>query len=61
MTPYEQGFAKGERDSFFERRFNEQLQPRPRHLIGDYMRGYWDGYTPRSQQWAEGVPMKEAA
>ena len=50
MTDYERGFDAGERQAFKNRR-NAVRVTRPQGFLSEYERGYWDGYTPRSQAW----------
>lgn len=52
-TPYARGFRWGERKAFALRRAGLPLLPRPADddLPGDFDRGFWDGYTPRSTAW----------
>lgn len=53
---YERGFEEGERHAFEQRSFPEKLRrPRPKLAEEGYVRGYLDGYTPRSQDWVKGV------
>lgn len=56
MNAYEHGFALGEHAAFEDRdgrRHRHRVTPekdgRP------WSNGWWDGYTPRSQKWAEGL------
>jgi hypothetical protein len=51
VTPYEQGFAVGERQAFKDRR-DHIVRPQPNVGNGEYLRGWRDGYTPRSVTWA---------
>jgi hypothetical protein len=51
MTPYEIGFADGERKAFDDKRAGI-LRFKPQGDLHERGRGFWDGYTPRSQAWA---------
>jgi len=53
MTPYEAGFAAGERESFYDRQHGgmPKLRPPSEAIRGMYGLGYWEGYTPRSPAW----------
>ena len=48
---YAAGFAQGERAAFADRQ-RGMTRPRPTEMRDEYMRGWWDGYTPRSLDWA---------
>lgn len=48
---YEQGFAAGERASYFDRETGKTRQP-PQQIVSDHTRGFWDGYTARDPEWA---------
>jgi hypothetical protein len=50
MTPYELGFAAGESASFKDRK-TRIVRCRPERVASDYDRGWWDGYTPRTENW----------
>jgi hypothetical protein len=55
---YELGFALGEAKAFKDR----QRGRRTVQLctpMSEGMRGYWDGYTPRSETWAAPVKAEE--
>lgn len=51
MTPYEAGFAEGERASWDERGRARRRIP-PRVITTERERGFWDGYTPRNPEWS---------
>ena len=54
-TPYACGFRHGERKAFATRAAGMPLDERPleQDLQSPRDRGFWDGYTPRSPQWAD--------
>lgn len=49
---YAQGFEAGERQAFDDRRAGRLLRIPPQNPQGEYLRGYWDAYTPRDPAWA---------
>ena len=51
MTLYEEGFSDGERQAFNDRR-DHIMRAHPRVGDNEYMRGWHDGYSPRSVTWA---------
>jgi len=51
MTPYELGFADGERLRCEDKKIG-RFRVRPHGSMHERGRGFWDGYTPRSQTWA---------
>ena len=48
---YAAGFDCGERTAYAHRRDAHRHQ-RPVRTVGEYQRGWWDGYCPRSAAWA---------
>lgn len=48
---YEAGFAAGERAAWIDRR-DGTVTECPPSMHGDFLRGWRDGYTPRSATWA---------
>ena len=56
-TEYAAGFAAGENRSFKDRK-HKVTRVRPDEIKGEYQRGFWEGYTPRSQVWRHGVDPK---
>lgn len=56
MNAYEHGFAIGEHAAFEDRdgrRHRHRVKPQKDGT--PWARGWWDGYTPRSAQWAAGI------
>jgi len=53
---YEQGFSDGERAAFSDRKTG--FQRSIPETDGEYWRGFFDGYTPRSSTWARGISSK---
>jgi hypothetical protein len=49
MSEYERWFALGERQAWKERK---DPRSRPTYQATEAQRGYWDGYSPRSPEWA---------
>ena len=47
---YEHGFAQGETTRFQDRKRN-YCRARPPEMKNEHMRGFWDGYFPRSVEW----------
>ena len=54
MSPYELGFANGERLRCEDKQ-RGRFRVRPTGDLPPRARGFWDGYTPRSQTWALGT------
>ena len=50
---YAAGFARGESESFDDRRAG-RTKFMPPAVKGDYQRGYRDGYLPRTAAWGAG-------
>lgn len=51
VNRYEAGFHAGEQASWRDRVLHARPS-RPEITRGDYQRGYWDGYMPRTALWA---------
>lgn len=51
MNQYEIGFADGERVRCEDKKTG-RFRVRPHGSMHERGRGFWDGYTPRSQTWA---------
>jgi hypothetical protein len=47
---YAAGFADGEAQAWKDRK-NLIRRDRPEQMRGEFQRGWWDGYTPRSVTW----------
>jgi hypothetical protein len=60
VTPYEHGFAAGERDAFFDRR-SGRPKLMPPDVRGHYAAGYWDAYNPRTEAWRTGMRVTVSA
>lgn len=59
---YEQGFATGEREAWNERVHGKVIEL-PRNIytekrVSEWMRGFADGYTPRSAIWHRAAPAR---
>ena len=60
MSPYQAGFAAGERDAYCDRRAGKP-KLMPPDVRGHYAAGYWDGYTPRTESWRIGMRVTVSA
>jgi hypothetical protein len=60
MSPYEAGFAAGERDAFYDRRAGKP-KLMPPDVRGYYSAGYWDAYRPRTEEWRIGTRVTVSA
>jgi hypothetical protein len=52
MSLYEQGFTEGETAGFHDGRQRIPRRVRPDGDLGEFSRGWWDGYCPRSLLWS---------